>query len=86
MFSLGRNGVLETTGLEYAALMVFNRALPAQAGACEAVRYTINVSRSSRPASPAAGGPSVRTLGGAAARDEAAGRKALTQKGDWPIL
>lgn len=41
---LGRGGVFDTTGFEYAALMVFNRAVPSQPGECSAVEYSINTS------------------------------------------
>lgn len=41
---LGRGGVFDTTGYEYAALMVFNRDVPATPGACTGVSYSINVS------------------------------------------
>lgn len=44
---LDRGGVFDTTGFEYAALMVFNRAMPATPGACSGVTYTINVAASS---------------------------------------
>lgn len=44
VIQLGRGGVFDTTGYQYAALMVFNRAVPATPGACTDVNYTINVS------------------------------------------
>ncbi|MEQ1619453.1 MAG: pre-peptidase C-terminal domain-containing protein [Terricaulis sp.] len=40
---LGRRGVFDTTGFDYAALMVFNRAMPVRPGACSSVSYSINV-------------------------------------------
>jgi hypothetical protein len=40
---LARGGVFDTTGLDYAALMVFNRAAPERPGACSAVNYSIDV-------------------------------------------
>ena len=42
---LGRNGVFDASGFEYAALMVFNRAVPSAPGECSSVDYSINVSR-----------------------------------------
>lgn len=44
VIALGRGGVFDASGYEYAALMVFNRAVPATPGACTGVRYSINVS------------------------------------------
>lgn len=40
---LGRGGVFDATGFEYAALMVFNRAVPSAPGVCSGVDYSINV-------------------------------------------
>lgn len=40
---LGRGGVFDTTGYQYSALMVFNRAMPAAPGECSNVSYSINV-------------------------------------------
>lgn len=40
---LGRGGVFDTSGYEYSALMVFNRAVPTTPGACTNVNYSINV-------------------------------------------
>lgn len=44
VIQLGRGGVFDATGYEYAALMVFNRAVPATPGACTGVSYSIDVS------------------------------------------
>ncbi len=44
---LGRGGVFDTTGFDYAALMVFNRAMPGRPGACSGVSYSINVAPAS---------------------------------------
>jgi hypothetical protein len=50
---LGRGGVFDTSGFEYAALMVFNRAAPEAPGECSGVGYSINVTASAGPmASP----------------------------------
>jgi len=46
VIQLGRGGVFDTTGYEYAALMVFNRDVPATPGACTGASYSINVSAS----------------------------------------
>ncbi|MGQ0533166.1 MAG: DUF6055 domain-containing protein [Caulobacteraceae bacterium] len=46
VFPLGRAGVFDTSGFEYAALMVFNRAVPETPGACSGVDYSINVTAS----------------------------------------
>ncbi len=43
VIALGRRGVFDPTGFEYAALMVFNRAMPQRPGACSSVGYSINV-------------------------------------------
>lgn len=40
---LGRGGVFDATGYQYAALMVFNRAMPAAPGQCSDFNYSINV-------------------------------------------
>lgn len=40
---LGRGGVFDASRYAYAALMVFNRAVPAQPGACTDASYSINV-------------------------------------------
>ena len=40
---LGRAGVFDATGYEYAGIMVFNRALPPAPGQCSDVQYSINV-------------------------------------------
>lgn len=53
---LGRGGVFDTSGYEYAALMVFNRAVPAEPGACRDVSYSIVVA----PASGVAPRPQYR--------------------------
>ncbi|MBN8606863.1 MAG: pre-peptidase C-terminal domain-containing protein [Caulobacterales bacterium] len=54
-FPLGRGGVFDESRFDYAALMVFNRAVPAQPGACESVTYTIDVTPAvrARAAAPA---------------------------------
>lgn len=41
---LGRNGVVDTTGFETTALMVFNRAMPEAPGICSGVGYALEVS------------------------------------------
>lgn len=46
---LGRAGVFDTTGLEYAALMVFNRSAPTTPGACAGASYAISVTVSAQP-------------------------------------
>jgi hypothetical protein len=43
VIQLGRGGVFNATGYEYAALMVFNRAMPAAPGRCSDVNYSIRV-------------------------------------------
>lgn len=40
---LGREGVFDTSGFEHASVMVFNRAVPQEPGACTGVGYSINV-------------------------------------------
>jgi hypothetical protein len=40
---LGRAGVFDSTGYDYAALMVFNSAMPSEPGACSYVDYSIMV-------------------------------------------
>ena len=47
---LGRGGVFDTSGLDYAALMVFNRAIPASPGACTGAGYSIEVAPSTQEA------------------------------------
>jgi hypothetical protein len=47
---LGREGVFDTTGYTYAALMVFNRAVPPTPGDCRGVEYSITVANSDAPA------------------------------------
>lgn len=54
VFRLGRSGVFDARGFDYAALMVFNRAVPPAPGECTAARYTINVSGASRAMGSAA--------------------------------
>lgn len=49
---LGRSGVFDSAAYDNAALMVFNRALPPEPGECSAVRYSINVTGSTRTAAP----------------------------------
>jgi len=49
---LGRGGVFDTSGYEYAALMVFNRAVPATPGACAGENYSINVSAATGAMAP----------------------------------
>lgn len=49
---LGRGGVMDSTGYEYAALMVFNPAVPDTPGDCMPQDYVINVSAASAPAAP----------------------------------
>lgn len=49
---LGRGGVFDAEGYEYAALMVFNTAIPAEPGDCTDVDYAITVSSASDGASP----------------------------------
>ncbi len=45
VFRLGRGGVFDVGAFEHASLMVFNRAVPSEPGACSASgRYRINVS------------------------------------------
>lgn len=46
---MGRGGVFDTSGYEYAALMVFNRAMPEAPGQCSDVRYSINVRPTENP-------------------------------------
>ena len=46
---LGRGGVFDTGGLDYAALMVFNRAVPERPGACAAASYSIDVTSAATP-------------------------------------
>lgn len=41
---LGRTGVFDASGYDFAALMVFNRAVPSAPGECNDVSYSINVS------------------------------------------
>lgn len=54
---LGRGGVFDSTGLENATLMVFNRAIPSEPGACNGSgRYAINVT----PATQAMASPQAR--------------------------
>ncbi|WP_417491599.1 DUF6055 domain-containing protein [Maricaulis sp.] len=45
---LGRGGVIDTTGFESTALMVFNRTMPEAPGQCSGVGYTIEVAPSTR--------------------------------------
>lgn len=40
---LGRRGVFDASAFDYAALMVFNRAIPEAPGECSGVNYSINV-------------------------------------------
>jgi len=52
--SLGQDGVFDTTGFSDAALMVFNRTLPAEPGTCSSVGYSIEIEASTgRMAAPA---------------------------------
>jgi hypothetical protein len=50
---LGRGGVFDGSGYDYAALMVFNRAVPAAPGECSEARYSISVA-GAQAAPPAA--------------------------------
>lgn len=43
---LGRRGVFEASAYEYAAIMVFNRAVPEQPGACRGETYSLSVNPS----------------------------------------
>ncbi|HVK81869.1 MAG TPA: DUF6055 domain-containing protein, partial [Verrucomicrobiae bacterium] len=52
-YPLGRGGVFDASRFGYSALMVFNRAVPEQPGACEGVRYSINVTPAARTRAPA---------------------------------
>ncbi|WP_417496014.1 DUF6055 domain-containing protein [Maricaulis sp.] len=45
---LGRSGIVDTTGFESTALMVFNRAMPEAPGMCSGTGYSIEVSPSTR--------------------------------------
>ncbi|WP_339745139.1 DVUA0089 family protein [uncultured Maricaulis sp.] len=45
---LGRGGVVDTTGFESTALMVFNRAMPEAPGVCSGTGYSIEVTASTR--------------------------------------
>lgn len=47
---LGREGVFDTTDYSYAALMVFNRAVPPAPGDCRGVEYSITTANSEAPA------------------------------------
>ncbi len=40
---LGTSGAIDTTGFEHAALMVFNRALPAEPGQCSSTGYALDI-------------------------------------------
>ncbi|MDX2277798.1 MAG: DVUA0089 family protein [Hyphomonadaceae bacterium] len=53
---LGRGGVFDTTGFDYAGLMVFNRAVPSAPGVCSETAYTIAVT----PATQAMAAPQIR--------------------------
>jgi hypothetical protein len=44
---LGREGVFDASAFDYAAVMVFNRAMPETPGACTGASYSINVAPSS---------------------------------------
>ena len=44
---LGTSGAIDTTGFEQAALMVFNRTLPARPGQCSSTGYALDVSEGS---------------------------------------
>lgn len=50
---LGRDGVFDTGGYEYAALMVFNRTIPEAPGVCGGVGYTITTTASTAAPAPA---------------------------------
>lgn len=50
VISLGRGGVFDASVFEYAALMVFNRAVPTTPGACDGVSYSITASASNAAA------------------------------------
>jgi hypothetical protein len=50
---LGRGGVFDTTGYQYAGLMVFNRAVPSAPGQCSDFRYSINVTPTNAAATAA---------------------------------
>lgn len=52
-FPLGRGGVFDASRFDYAALMVFNHAVPDAPGACQSVRYSLDVA-------PARAGASTR--------------------------
>tara|TARA_R110002072_G_scaffold172699_2_gene326896 strand:- start:2048 stop:4312 length:2265 start_codon:yes stop_codon:yes gene_type:complete len=45
---LGRGGIIDSTGYETTALMVFNRAMPEAPGQCSGTGYSIEVSASNR--------------------------------------
>jgi hypothetical protein len=54
---LGRGGVFDSSGFENATLMVFNRAVPSEPGACSSSgRYAINIA----PATQAMAAPQTR--------------------------
>lgn len=46
---LGRAATFDTTGYDYAAVMVFNRNVPATPGACGGVSFSISTSQSQAP-------------------------------------
>lgn len=46
---LGRAGTFDTTGYDYAAVMVFNRNVPNTPGACGGVNFSITTSQSQAP-------------------------------------
>lgn len=51
-YPLGRGGVFDASRFAYAALMVFNRAVPEQPGACESATYAIDVAPAARTPAP----------------------------------
>lgn len=50
---LGRDGVFDGAGYDYAAVMVFNASTPERPGACEGQAYAIDVSRADAGMAPA---------------------------------
>tara|TARA_R110000868_G_scaffold2321_6_gene17280 strand:- start:10708 stop:12930 length:2223 start_codon:yes stop_codon:yes gene_type:complete len=48
---LGRDGIIDTSAFDYAALMVFNRAMPEAPGVCSGVGYQLTVEPATRSGS-----------------------------------
>jgi hypothetical protein len=48
---LGRDGIIDTSAFDYAALMVFNRAMPEAPGVCSGVGYQLTVVPATRSGS-----------------------------------